>query len=272
MDHAEAIDTIETAATEPGGLDRLMAGDTPEAARLAGHLAACSTCASELLRIRRTSELAREAVASGPDPELRARTLAYVRAVGRPRAPQAPPISAASGTVPTAPVRKLPLRRILRTPAGWAASVAATAVLAVALTAAVLQPADTGSRTEAALAEVATATLRLEALPDARRVELVGTGGSATAGTLLFSPSTGELIVVAPDLAEPPAGSEYRCWVETEDGRRRMGRMFFGGGIAYWVGPVDGLSAVDDGTRFGVSLVPLASDGPGTEEVLVGEL
>ncbi len=85
MEHAEALEQIEIAAVEPDGLDRLMAGDTPDAAALAGHLAGCPDCAAELTRIQRTATLAREAIQAEPAPELRARTLAFVRAVGRQR-------------------------------------------------------------------------------------------------------------------------------------------------------------------------------------------
>ena len=48
MDHAEARELLEIAAIEPGGFARLVAGDTPEAAALAGHLAGCADCAAEL--------------------------------------------------------------------------------------------------------------------------------------------------------------------------------------------------------------------------------
>ncbi len=85
MEHAEALEQIETAAVEPDGLERLMAGDTPDAAAVAGHLAGCSACADELVRIRRTATVAREVIAAEPDPALRERTLAFVRAVGRDR-------------------------------------------------------------------------------------------------------------------------------------------------------------------------------------------
>ena len=44
---------MEIAAAEPDGLDRLMAGDTSEAAAVAGHLAGCEACAGELMRLRR---------------------------------------------------------------------------------------------------------------------------------------------------------------------------------------------------------------------------
>ena len=85
MEHAEALERIEMAAVEPDGLERLMAGDTPDAAAVAGHLAGCPSCADELVRIRRTSAVVREIVRSEPDPELRDRTLAFVKAVGRDR-------------------------------------------------------------------------------------------------------------------------------------------------------------------------------------------
>src|SRR4029077_1481084 len=80
-----ALERIEIAAAEPEGLDRLMAGDTPDAAAVAGPLAGCPSCASELVRIRRTAAIARDVISAEPDPALRERTLAFVRAVGRDR-------------------------------------------------------------------------------------------------------------------------------------------------------------------------------------------
>ena len=41
-----------------------------------------------------------------------------------------------------------------------------------------------------------------------------------TGGTLLFSPATTKLVVVAYGLARPPSGQEYRCWVVV-DGQRK---------------------------------------------------
>ena len=45
MDHNDVRELLEDAAVEPGGLERLMAGDTPNAALVAGHLAGCADCA-----------------------------------------------------------------------------------------------------------------------------------------------------------------------------------------------------------------------------------
>lgn len=290
MDHTQALELIETAAAEPGGLDRLMAGDTADAAALAGHLAACTACGRELVRVRQTSETVREVLAASPDPGLRDRTLAYVRAVGRPRidqgglpAPAAAPATAAGSAPAAAPAtaagraavladrgsrraRRLPL------PLAWAASIAATAVIALGVGGVLSRPAAPAADPSEALARVALATLRVEAEPDAERVTLASTTGAEAAGSVVFSPSTGELVVIATDLPLPPEGFEYACWVETADGRRRMGRMFFGGGIAYWAGPVEGLDSVEAGDRFGVSLVPAEGDRVAAEPVLVGEL
>ena len=71
MDHAEARELLEVAAVEPGGLARLMAGDTPEAAALAGHLAGCEECTREMARLRRVAGIVRGVVRTTPPPELR---------------------------------------------------------------------------------------------------------------------------------------------------------------------------------------------------------
>ncbi|HEY8845650.1 MAG TPA: hypothetical protein VIM24_03240, partial [Candidatus Limnocylindrales bacterium] len=76
MDHQEVRDLLADAAIEPGGLDRLMAGDTPTAALVAGHLAGCPDCADELERLRRSVGIIRPMVRAVPPPELRERTLA----------------------------------------------------------------------------------------------------------------------------------------------------------------------------------------------------
>ena len=85
MDHDEVLETLEIAAAEPGGLDRLMAGDTPTAIAVAGHLAGCPTCTAELGRLGRDAAVIRDAIATTPSPDLRDRTLAHVRAHGAPR-------------------------------------------------------------------------------------------------------------------------------------------------------------------------------------------
>ena len=120
MDHNEVREILEDAAIEPGGLERLMAGDTPTASIVAGHLAGCPDCAEELERLRRTVGLIAPAVRAVPPPELRERTLAFVAAVGRPRggaaagsadrasAPAGVPALGRSGPIPTCPTAARP--------------------------------------------------------------------------------------------------------------------------------------------------------------------
>ncbi|HVA85031.1 MAG TPA: hypothetical protein VNF73_01810 [Candidatus Saccharimonadales bacterium] len=85
IEHEDVREALEIAVVEPGGLDRLLAGDTSEAAIVAGHLAGCPSCMAEFTRLRRTSALIRDVLVTEPPTELRERTLAFVRALGRPR-------------------------------------------------------------------------------------------------------------------------------------------------------------------------------------------
>jgi anti-sigma-K factor RskA len=122
-----------------------------------------------------------------------------------------------------------------------------------------------------ALGDVARWTLDVDAQPDAKRIELASSTGDPTTATLLYSPSTSKLVVVADRLAPPPAGKEYRCWVVVDGQRQPIGKMFFGGDLAYWVGDVPEVAGLDQKTTFGVSLIDLASPQTPGQPVLVGE-
>jgi hypothetical protein len=124
------------------------------------------------------------------------------------------------------------------------------------------------------LADVAIWTVRIDGLPDAQHVDLAGTGtaGSGASGTLVFSPTSKEVVVLARGLPEPAAGLEYRCWMEIGGGRTKVGRMFLGGGVAYWVGNVEAVSQAVAGTPFGVSLVQADGDSVSGDPILAGEL
>jgi len=275
MDHAETLERIEIAAVEPDGLERLMAGDTSDGAAVAGHLAGCPACTTELARIRRTSELAREAIRSLPDPTLRDRTLSSIRAVGRDRSVAA--LEAAPEATPfpvTAPARAATNggRRWLTAFTGLAAAVVIAGVFGFAVAGVVRAPVtDQRDREIAVLSAVAETTLRVEQQADATHLVLASVDGdAAVTGTLLFSPSGGELVMVADGLGPAPAGKEYGCWVEVDGQKRRIGRMYTGGDLQAWAGPVDGLAALSPGAVFGVSLVPVG--GGAGEPVLSGRL
>jgi hypothetical protein len=79
-------------------------------------------------------------------------------------------------------------------------------------------------------------------------------------------------VVVAEELQAPPAGKEYRCWMEVDGRREDVGRMFFAGDLAFWVGETPAVSDAPDGTAFGVSLTDVASPTLDADPVILGKL
>ena len=261
MDHEDVREQLELAAAEPSGIDRLMAGDTPLAGSIAAHLAGCSSCTEELDRLRRASILIGDAVRTTPPPELRERTLALVREVGRDRTP-AParvlePVAASVSAAPAATATGGTGPRL-----AWVAAIAAAAVLAVVGTVLFLDN-QSGSRIAgyedqlAGLSRVTAATVALSGEPDVAQVRLDGTDDRW--GRVIYSPAKGELAVVATGLTEPVAGREYRCWVVVDGERKPVGKMFFGGDLAFWAGPAEAITDLPADATFGVSLVDAAS-------------
>ena len=68
MDHDATREQLDLAAAEPGGLERLMAGDTATAQAVAAHLAGCEACSEELVRLQRSAALIRSARAASSRP------------------------------------------------------------------------------------------------------------------------------------------------------------------------------------------------------------
>jgi hypothetical protein len=289
MDHDATREQLELAAAEPGGIDRLVAGDTPTAQAVAAHLAGCAACTDELVRLERSYRLIGSAIREAPPADLRDRTLARVRAIGRPRrlastsgtadstadagtawpidAPRTPP--SASATAGRSVDRRIAI--------GWVAAIAAAVVLSVATTTVLVggqvdQRLAQQTETIRTLEEVTTATLRVTAQKDAQHVVLAGTTSAELVGTLVFSPSSTELVVVATGLTPPPAGQEYRCWVERAGQRERVGRMFFSDDLAYWIGPVPAVSDLQRGAQFGLSLVNASGSAVDAAPVMRGSL
>jgi hypothetical protein len=286
MEHAEALEQIEVAAVEPKGLDRLMAGDTAISVAVAGHLAGCPSCVAELARVRRSAAIAREVIRSEPDPALRDRTLAFVRAVGRDREAVVPePVIAgpgievateAGGSPPEGLAQPVPgaIRRPPRWP--WLAAAAAV-VIAVGLgfVAGTLPLQDDVARKTAEiglLQETSEYAVAIAAQPDALRVDLAPTAAAPGAtGTVMLAPGTGELVAVAHALAPPGPDEEYGCWVEVAGQRQRLGRMYPAGDLWTWAGAVDDLGDLPAGATFGVSVGPKGG-GAGATPVLTGSL
>jgi hypothetical protein len=274
MDHDDVLEQIELAAVEPGGLDRLTAGDTPMAAAVVGHLAGCERCAEELRRLSRAAPLLRDVVRTTPPTDLRERTLAYVRDHGRARDAASADLAGIAGTA-TVPGEGAPTEGSggRRSAPAWAAAAAAIA-LVVGSVGFLAGRADVDRYGDAvtALETVNKATLDISADPDSHRVALTSTSGAPTSGTLLYSPSTTKLVVVASDLDTPPSGKEYRCWVEVDGKRHSVGRMFFADDLAFWVGDTPEVSDLPDGTTFGVSLADAGGPSLDADPVIVGEL
>ena len=278
MDHDEVREQLELAATEPAGIDRLMAGDTPLAAAIAAHLAGCSSCTDELDRLRRAAIIIGDAVRTTPPPELRERTLAFVRDVGRIREPAletAPaPVASVAAAMPVA-VSAATAQSGFGRGLAWVGAIAAAVLIAVTATAFVLDR-QSGDRLAVAqaesarLAHVTAATLALAGEPDAEHVQLAGTDDRW--GRVVYSADKGELAVIANGLTEPAGTREYRCWVEIDGQRTPVGKMFFGGDLAFWAGPVETISDLPPGSTFGVSLVDTAGSDVGEPPVLTGDV
>jgi hypothetical protein len=278
MDHLEVREQLELAATEPAGIDRLMAGDTPLAAAIAAHLAGCSSCTDELDRLRRAAIIIGDAVRTTPPPELRERTLAFVREVGRirdatPEAAPAPvtPLAAAVPVAVSAATAPAGFGRGL----AWIGAIAAAVLIAVAATAFMLdrQFGERLAASEAAsagLANVTATTVALSSAADAEQVRLAGADDRW--GRVVYSADKGELAVIAKGLTEPAGDREYRCWVEIDGQRTPVGKMFFGGDLAYWAGPVETVGDLPEGSTFGVSLVDTAGSDVGEPPVLTGDV
>ena len=290
MDHEGTREQLEIAALEPGGLDRLMAGDTATAQAVAAHLAGCPSCSDELVRLERASTLIRDAVREMPPADLRERTLAAIRAEGV-RRPLVATVSPASGgkvftpdsEIATEPGTVVAIdrpdsrRSSRRQWVGWIGTIAAAVVLSVVATTFVVNSRmddqlAAQDATIATLEAVTMATLDVTDEPDAQHVALAGTTDPTADGSLVFSPSTAELVVVASGLTVPPSGQVYRCWVEVGGQRQAVGRMVFSDKLAYWLGDVPAVSGLASPATFGVSLAPADGTSVDAAPVLVGQL
>jgi anti-sigma factor RsiW len=274
MDHEATREQLELAAAEPGGLERLMAGDTLEAQAVAAHLAGCPACTGELARLERAARVIGQVVREQPPVDLRERTLATIRTAGVRRGAAAEESLVAPFPRPTTAGRGVSISTRGRSALGWVAAIAAAVVVSVIATSFIV-----GGRVDERLAayaneiealeRVTIATLEVTAEPDVRRVALGG-AEPAVAGSLVFSPSTSELVVVATGLTPPPEGQEYRCWVEQAGGREGVGKMFFSDDLAYWIGPVPPVQGLVGDATFGVTLVDVSGAGGDSRDVLVG--
>jgi hypothetical protein len=229
-----------------------------------------------MARIRIAAGVIRSVVRATPPPDLRDRTLRYVASLGRDRAAESATTETSTASREPGTLSALPVRSRRRLPV-LAAAIAAVLVVAVAGTALVAgnqREAELAARNQTigALEQVMTWSMRVSGEPDAEIVDLAATDGSSSGGRLLFSPSSRELVVMAHGLERPQAGREFRCWVEMDGRRYRVGRMFFADDLAFWVGPVEEVSRLPADATFGVTLVDAAGDSLDGPAVLSGAL
>ena len=258
MDHSEVRELLEDAAIEPGGLERLMAGDTPTASIVAGHLAGCADCAEELERLRRSVGLIRRR--SGPcrRPSSASGRSRTSRRVGRPRGAgrdracrghagaRDARVAARSPVGPDPHAPDTGAAAVAGRPAadrlGWLAGLAAALIVAVSGTAllverghdATTRPRPPRSRPSATSPAGRSGSTASRTSSASQLASATGTPDQAARSSSRRRST--ELVVVADGLTPPPAGQEYRCWVEVGGARTPIGKMFFGGELAYWVG------------------------------------
>lgn len=270
IEHDEILAILELAAVEPAGFDRLAAGDTIDAALVAGHLAGCASCAAEADRLRAGGPILREAIRSIPPDELRDRTLAFVREVGRPRPGRVVLVPNRDDDDPGWVAPELGRRR-----SRWVAAIAA--VLAVSLVSGgVIADLQFGQELRnqhalaAGLASLDRAMLRLVAEPDVSTVALSGRTGTTAVGRLVFSATSKELVVSATGLQTPDSGQQLACWLVNPGGQRQqLGTMVVEPGLIYWTGWDVALATAGPGTQFGVTLVDAGGAKVGAD-LLVG--
>ena len=260
MDHAEALDRLEDALLGSGRLEALGVGDAPEQARLRDHLAVCPSCRAELGALQATAALLAAAAPDDlrPPAATRERVIRAVRETGVKR-PRSSALPAAAGPVVAPPTRVGPSRHNglrwtwhLR-PVGTTLAAAVAIVLlggGVLFGANLVRQRDAATAQVAALTKVAAWTDRLLAAPDRTELTLRDAQGRA-AGTVVFSRSSGDLVVFSEALDPTSPRETYDCYITRNGQWTRIGWMNVAGSVSYWVGKVPAGSSIGQpGDRF----------------------
>jgi len=264
MDHGTAHERIEDLLLDPARLAALNASRAPEDLALREHLAGCPACQADLDGWAQVQAAIADAL---PDslgdanavvqrvelpPSLRARVLASVRSA-----------SAESSLIPIPMASERRRWTALRAPrTAWLSLAAALVVLVVGAGVLVDQASRLGSAQEEAqgLTAAMAAVDRVLSDPAHRMVALTSPQG-ATGGSISWTHH--DLVVLSSALAAPKPGEVYRCWLNSGgDSGWAVGKMYFSGSTAYWVGSLDAWAAFEIGpnTTFRVSLEPPGAD------------
>jgi anti-sigma factor RsiW len=271
MDHAEAHERIADLAIEPGRLNALADSNSTEDAALLAHIASCQDCAAEIAGWRETHDrlagaLRRSAAAHGVERDGPA-SVEPIRAPASLRDGVLAAVRSDGETASSAPAEKPPPARVGR---GWSwrpALLGLAAVLAILVAGgsayrAQEERVESARAQEAALATVTASLDRILASDSPQIVALHRSDGTA-AGSISWSRQ--DIVVLTTALEEPPAGQEYRCWLENDGQRTPIGRMEYADEVSFWAASLDEWATITigPGTRFGVSLEPISGPGGG---------
>jgi hypothetical protein len=236
-------------------------GPTDHTARDArAHLATCEPCSVEAGSLVTTGALL---AAAAPDDVLaptaaRERILRSVRETGMVRGQ----VSAAARSAPTP--SGVP-RRWRFVPAFASAALAVVLVAGLITVGNIGQQRDTARAEVAALAELASASGHILARSDHAQLPLSPVSG-ASAGIVVFSPTSGQLAVWSRDLAGAGSGTRYDCYLAHGASLTLIGWMDSAGDVSYWVGQVPtGVTLGQAGDRIVVQ-----AEVPGATPVLSG--
>lgn len=272
MDHAAAHERIEDLILEPTRLAALADSSNPGDVALREHVAGCAACRADLAAWEHLQRTLSAALPGSVDaaraavepmelpPSLRAAVVASIR-------------SEAATTIPSPAPTSIARARARRAIGPWL-GLAAALVIAIGAGGITVDQLNQGAAAEAdarALASTLAAVDRVLTAPEYRVVALLNPAGVAS-GSISWSSS--DLVVLTTALEPPPSGQQYLCWLEEPSGRSVIGKMFFAGRTAYWVGSLDEWATfrIGPSTRFSVTLSPLDKSRPSGPEVLSANL
>ena len=272
MDHGAAHERIEDLLLEPLRLAALADSSDPADVALREHIATCAACRADLAGWERLQHRLSVALPGSVDA-----ARAAVEPVVLPPSLRAAVVSAAHEAEmvrePTS-LAETRARRLRRPALGWLGIAAAFILLAGAGLLTVDQVAQrAAAQAEArALGNTIAAIDRVLAAPDHRVVALDNPAGVASGS---ISWSSQDLVVLTTALDPPPADQEYLCWLQEPDTSPWViGKMYFAGRTAYWIGSLDEWATfrIGPGSRFSVTLSPSDRSQPPGPEVLSADL
>jgi hypothetical protein len=263
MDHGTAHERIEDLLLDPAHLAALESSAAPEDVAFRDHLAGCPACQADLDGWARLQaaigdalprSMADATAAVQPveiPPSLRARVLASVRS--------------ASAEASLAPIPMAGERRrwaAFSAPrTAWLGLAAALIVLVVGAGVLVYQGVKlNGAQEEAQGLSAAMAAVDRVLTEPGHRVVALMTPQGAAAGSISWTRH--DLVVLTSALPAPKPGEIYRCWLNNDGSGWAIGKMYFSGSTAYWVGSLDEWASFEIGpdTTFRVSLEPPGAD------------